>query len=73
MTRPLYKTTIVIWSDLDPSAMEISRLAREAETGDAYCSSSLIRRVQTPELDEDWDETDFFDTLEDGFAGEDDE
>jgi hypothetical protein len=36
--QPLHKSTIVIWTDYDPSDSEISALAREAENGDAYCS-----------------------------------
>lgn len=62
--RPLYKTTIVIWSDFDPAPYEIGALASEAETGGAYCSGRDELLVQTPETDEDWDDTEFFNSDE---------
>ncbi len=58
--RPLYKTTIVIWSEAGGDAVELSTLAREAETGDAYCSRSQSVRVEDPAKDPDWDGTEFF-------------
>ena len=64
MPVPLYKTTIVIWSEPNPAVMEISDLAREAEVGDAYCSKSHIEWIEEPETDPDWDGTEFFDGLE---------
>lgn len=36
--RKLWKSTIVIYSDYDPHTLELSDLAREAESGDAYCA-----------------------------------
>jgi hypothetical protein len=56
----LYKTTIVIWSEYDGSEVEVEDLAREAMSGDAYCSKSQTERVEKPELDADWDGTEFF-------------
>ena len=58
--RPLHKTTIVIWSEYDGTTVELSRLAREAEEGDAYCSRSSSQLVESPDWDADWDGTDFF-------------
>jgi len=34
--RQLWKTEIVIWTDIDPRKMEVSRLAREGESGHGY-------------------------------------
>ena len=64
----LQKTTIVIWSDPDytnPHKIELSDLAREAETGLAHCSKSDTVTVEDPIADPDWDGTDFFDVEED--------
>jgi hypothetical protein len=33
----LYKTTIVIWTEYDPSDMDIEYLARDATSGDSFC------------------------------------
>jgi len=60
MTKPLYKTTIVIWSGFDPADVEIDDLAREAIEGDAYCSSCRRELVDDPEADDAWDGTEFF-------------
>lgn len=60
--KPLYKTTIVIWSTDNPTnKMELSELARDAESGNSYCSSMSSQKVEKPENDPDWDGTDFFD------------
>ena len=68
--RPLFKTTIVIWSDFDPVSAELSELAREAEVGEAYCSRSARVFVQDPVNDPDWDGTEFFGDLTDEEDGE---
>jgi hypothetical protein len=60
MAGALFKTRVVIWSEKDPVKMELSELAREAESGDAYCSGLRSERVADPERDPDWDGTDFF-------------
>lgn len=60
MSKPLYKSTIVIWSDEDPSTMELSTLAREAESGGCYCSKMRSVRIEDPTKDADWDGTEFF-------------
>lgn len=60
--QPLYKSTIVIWSSWDPETVELSYLARQAEDGDAYCSVQKAELVHAPEDDEQWDDTEFFDS-----------
>lgn len=58
--RPLKKTTIVIWSEVDDPDRELSDLAREAEVGDAYCARLASMVVNDPQADPDWDGTEFF-------------
>lgn len=60
--KPLYKTTIVIWSDYDPSLeqVELADLARDAVNGDAYCSKQETIAVANRGADPDWDGTEFF-------------
>ena len=67
--RPLYKTTIVIWSETDPNPSEASAdpeldslagLALEATNGNAYCSKMHVEAVNDPARDPDWDGTEFF-------------
>lgn len=58
--RPLFKTTIVIWSESNPTSTEISALARDAESGDSYCSKRISEPVADPSTDPDWDSTEFF-------------
>ena len=66
MMKPLYKTTIVIWTEYDPDAnkVDLIDLARAATGGDAYCSVHEVLKVEHPERDRDWDETEFF-TIDD--------
>jgi len=66
--KELYKTTIIIWSDFNPANFAIDELAREAISGDAYCSEQNTEYVtdagqfpkteffDSPEPDEDDDE-----------------
>jgi hypothetical protein len=56
----LYKSTIVIWSEYDPTKLELSHLALEAESGAAYCAKCHAEVVEAAEDDPDWDGTDFF-------------
>ena len=56
----LYKTTIVIWSEYDPSSIEMATLVHEAEFGAAYCSKSVSECVNNAEQDTEWDGTEFF-------------
>lgn len=56
----LYKTTVVIWSEYPTATIELSKLARETEEGDAYCSNEVCTRVEDVYTDPDWDGTEFF-------------
>ena len=39
LPKKLYKTTIVIWSEYDPTnKLELEDMAREATNGDMFCS-----------------------------------
>jgi hypothetical protein len=60
MTKPLFKSTIVIWSDYDPSNTELADLARDATDGDSYCSRAGAVKVDDPSTDPEWDGTEFF-------------
>ena len=60
----LYKSTIVIWSEYNPQERELDDLARDATSGDAYCSKFHVEIVDRPENDPYWDGTDFFGTDE---------
>ena len=57
---PLFKTTIVIWSEFDPADLEIDELAREAVRGESYCSTAETTKVVDPLSDPNWDGTEFF-------------
>ena len=64
-TQRMWKTSIVIWTDYNPSHMELATLAREAESGDAFCAKMEIAEVQDVQKDPDWAETDFFGSVDD--------
>jgi hypothetical protein len=66
----LYKSTVVIWTTYDPAELELTELARQAENGDASCSSMKCVLVADPEMDPDWDGTDFFDIEDDEDIGD---
>lgn len=55
MSKKLWKTTITIWTDYDPTDVELEDLAREATCGDAYCSGqsaeAVIDAAQFPQTD----------------------
>jgi hypothetical protein len=57
----LYKTTITIWSDFDPSEYNLQDLGFQADEGDAYCSNTTTEIVENPADDPQWDGTEFFD------------
>lgn len=61
MSKSLYKATITIWSEFDPTKLELTELAHEAEVGEAYCSKLAAIKVDKPSADPDWDGTEFFD------------
>jgi hypothetical protein len=58
--KALYKNTIVIWTTDDPTELELTELAHQAENGYASCSSIKGARVADPEKDPDFDGTEFF-------------
>ncbi len=61
MKKPLFKTTVIIWSENDPtSKYELEELASEAVNGAMYCSSVSSSKVEDPTIDSDWDGTEFF-------------
>lgn len=62
---PLYKTTIVIWTNYDPHDLELDELVRDAVVGESYCSCSDTIVVHDPMSDHDWDGTEFFTVPED--------
>jgi hypothetical protein len=49
----LYKTTITIWTDVDPSQYFIKDLGQKVIDGDAHCSKRTTKLVNT-ETDPDW-------------------
>ena len=55
MSKPLYKAVVVIWCEDDPMSMELSDLAREAESGSALCTGMKAKIVEDPDKDPDWD------------------
>jgi|GEM_PF-1760886 len=60
--RPLYKTTIVIWSEDRGDQLELEHLAREATSGEAFCSRYRSELVERPERDRDWGQTELFES-----------
>lgn len=60
--KKLFKTTIIIWSEENPNSMELEDVAREATSGEAYCSSMRSELIEEPEKDSAWDGTEFFDS-----------
>jgi hypothetical protein len=69
MQKPLFKTTVVIWSTSDPTdRVELSDLACDAEVGASYCSVMRTVRVEDPAADPDMDDTEFFGAQDDDTA-----
>jgi len=60
--KPLWKTTIVVWSDFNPAEEELdaSDLVRDGEMGSSHISVQDTRLVEHPEQDDEWDGTEFF-------------
>jgi hypothetical protein len=59
MTKKLWKTTIEIWTDEDPSNYSIVRLAEEATDGCAFCDRQNTEVITDQNL---FPETEFFNT-----------
>lgn len=53
--RTLYKTTITIWSETDPSETELEDLANEATEGMALCSGMHTETLTGDALEKDED------------------
>jgi hypothetical protein len=70
--KALYKSTIIIWTEYDPSALEVelTDLAHQVEEWDAYCSTMDCVLVADPAKDPDWDGTEFFDAEDDEDVGD---
>ena len=72
MSKPkgLYRTTIVIWTEYPPQGSEIDDLARDAMTGDAYCSQQetdyVVNQGEFPST-EFFDGPDDLDEVSQGF------
>lgn len=62
---PLFKTTIVIWSEEDTVNQSLKRIGSDVQSDFTYCSSRTCELIEDPEKDEDWDGTDFFAPLGD--------
>lgn len=59
----LWKTTLVIFSKIDPRTVEASELLREAESGSgALVAKSRSDHLKDATADKDWDGYDFFGT-----------
>lgn len=60
------KSTVVIWSDYDPSNLSLEDLGREADQGSFFCASGSNKLVDIPEKDEHFCEQmpDFFSQYE---------
>jgi hypothetical protein len=71
--KPLYKTTIVIWTEDDPEELELEDLAREATSGCGFCSKQETVKVEDPDGDPEFDCGEFFETTSPDELGEDDD
>jgi len=60
--KSLYKTTIVIWSEDSAENMTLEDIGREADSGSMYASSVKSKLIKSPEKDQDWDGTEFFES-----------
>ena len=54
----LYRTTIVIWTEVHTDDWELDDIAREAISGEGFCSSSQCEEVSDAEQ---FPDTEFFD------------
>lgn len=59
LPQKLFKTIIVIWSEVPGNEYEITELAQEATDGNMYCSKQETKEVD-PRTDPEWDGTEFF-------------
>lgn len=64
MPSNLYKTTIVVWTDFDPtdiSAIELVDDVGDNQYGRNYIAFRNSRMMNHPEQDPHWDGTEYFD------------
>ena len=64
MPNDLYKTTIVVWTDFDPtgvSAIDLVDDIGDNQHGRNYISFRNSRTMNDPEQDPHWDYTEHFD------------
>lgn len=65
MSKQLYKTTIIIWSeDPIPDDVNLEYIGRQADQGDYYCSKLEMVPVADPLADQNWDGTEFFGVMD---------
>ena len=48
--KGLWRTTIHIWTDVDPQKVSVRRLAEEADDGDAICTHKEAEYFESPSL-----------------------
>jgi hypothetical protein len=70
--KSLHKTTITIWTDGDvfKGYPDLATLAREAETGDAYCTKQECVKIEDIETSKDEEVLENYEGLSDFFFGE---
>lgn len=62
--KELYKTTIVIWTDYNPSTVELDDLGYEATNGAALCTTRVCEKVTDQS---EFPSGDFFDGGQDDY------
>lgn len=55
--KKLYRTTIVIWTEYPTDSVELPDLAREATTGEGFCSEQECEEITDPNQ---FPDTEFF-------------
>jgi len=53
----LYKSTIVIWTEYEPSLVDLEVLGRDATSGDAFCEQHDVDEITDQD---EFPDTDFF-------------
>jgi hypothetical protein len=61
--KPLYKTTVVIWTEYDTAKVDpqLMDLRFHAEYEYVHVSRMKCVRVAEPQMDADWNDTEFWD------------
>lgn len=68
--KSLWKHVIVIWAEEDLCGLTLEELGYEADRGSAYCSTMTSNLVDSPEMDPNWDGTEYFDENSEEVSGE---